>query len=58
MISRTLRNENDLLRYQLNDIIAREKNQVSYLSLLGLCLHCHMVLVTEDRGKLLLCDLP
>ncbi|XP_024388399.1 uncharacterized protein [Physcomitrium patens] len=27
VISRTLRNENDLLRYQLNDIIAREKNQ-------------------------------
>lgn len=30
VISRTLRNENDLLRYQLNDIIAREKNQVRF----------------------------
>lgn len=31
VVARTLRNENDLLRYQLNDIIAREKNQVSSL---------------------------
>ncbi|KAL2635075.1 hypothetical protein R1flu_006554 [Riccia fluitans] len=27
VLSRSLRNENDLLRFQLNDIIAREKNQ-------------------------------
>jgi hypothetical protein len=29
VIARTLGNENDLLRFQLDDIIAREKNQVT-----------------------------
>lgn len=41
VLARSLRNENDLLRFQLNDIISREKNQVHIISYLKMfCLHC------------------
>jgi hypothetical protein len=35
VLARSLKNENDLLRFQLNDIIAREKHQVPPLSLMA-----------------------